>query len=120
MALGELSEGFNGPCLGDPKRNRSSPFSTLNGDRSRVGGGWGWGRVSRSLATGESKNDYQDGNGWPVIVPATVVVRGSTPIPCPPGGASRGRFSEIKPPHNARRPWHLDRHGARREPGRLA
>jgi len=72
-------------------RNRTGglPFATLNGDRSRVGGGWGRGRVTRSLATGESENDYQDGNCWRVIVPTTVVVRGSTPIPRPPGSASR-------------------------------
>ena len=52
-----------------------------NGHRFRAGGGWGWGRVTRSLATDESKNDDQDGNGWPVIGTATVVVRGTAPIP---------------------------------------
>jgi hypothetical protein len=61
----------------------------LTNDRSRVGGGWGWGRVTRSLATVESTDDDQDGNCWPVIGTATVVVRGPTPIPHPLGSASR-------------------------------
>ena len=45
--------------------------------------------MTRSLATGESTNNDQDGNGWRVIVPQTVVVRGSAPMPPAHPGAPR-------------------------------
>ena len=63
----------------------------LNRDRSRVGGGWGWGRLIRPLATVESRSDRRVGNYSRVIGTATVVVRGTAPIPRPPGSASRER-----------------------------
>ena len=50
--------------------------------------------MTRSLATDESRNNDQDGNGLRVIVPTTVVVRGLAPMPPAHPGAPRANDAE--------------------------